>query len=95
MWPIISHVLNEQGTGYEFLKSIELENGPGRLKEHPQITKFNRAFFNLLWPGGGVASEASPRLCNFKTVNAMVTKLTQGDVDNNCSNFRCFVGMMT
>ena len=33
--------------------------------------------------------------CNLKTVNAMVTKLTQNDVDNNSSNFRCLVGMLT
>ena len=42
---------------------------------------------------GGGASEALQ--CNFKTVNAMVTKLTQDDVDNNSSNFRCFVDMVT
>ena len=35
---------------------------------------------------GGGASEAP--LCNLKTVNAMVTKLTQDNVDNNSSNFR-------
>ena len=34
-------------------------------------------------------------MSNFKTINAMVTKLTQDDVDNNSSNFRCFVDMLT
>ena len=34
---LIGHVLNEQGTGYEYLKSIELKNGARHLKEHPNI----------------------------------------------------------
>ena len=42
--------------------------------------------------GGGLWK---PPLCNLKTVNAMVTKLTQDDVDNNSSNFRCLVDMLT
>ena len=36
-----------------------------------------------------------PSLCNLKTVNALVTKLTQDDVHNNYSNLRCFVDMLT
>ena len=36
----IGHVLNEQGTGYEYLKSIELKNEARHLKEHPNISKF-------------------------------------------------------
>ena len=33
-------VLNEQGTGYEYLKSIALKNGARHLKERPNISKF-------------------------------------------------------
>ena len=36
----ISHVLNEQGTGYKYLKSIELKNGSFHLKEHPKLSTF-------------------------------------------------------
>ena len=43
----ISHVLNEQGTGYEHSISIELKNGARYLKEHPKISKF--AKFNGYW----------------------------------------------
>ena len=43
--------------------------------------------FWTFWDQGGGALEAP--LCNFKTVNAMVTKLTQDDVHNNSSSFRC------
>ena len=42
----ISHVLNEQGTGYEYSISIELKNGALYLKEHPKVSKF--AKFELL-----------------------------------------------
>jgi len=38
----ISHVLNEQGTGYEYLKSIELKNGTHHLKEQPNVIKFTK-----------------------------------------------------
>ena len=37
---VISHVQNEQGTGYEYLKSIELKYEARHLKEHPEISKF-------------------------------------------------------
>ena len=47
---------------------------------------------SLTWGLGGLRK---PPLCNLKIVNAMVTKLTQDDVDNNSSNFRCFVGIVT
>ena len=33
----INHVLNEQRTGYEFLKSIEFKNGP----RHPEKASKN------------------------------------------------------
>ena len=36
----IGNVLNEQGTGYEYLKSIQLKNEARHLKEHPNISKF-------------------------------------------------------
>ena len=32
---LIGHVLNEQRSGYEYLKSIKLKNGARHLKEHP------------------------------------------------------------
>ena len=44
---IIGHVLNEQGTGYEYLKSIELKNGSRHLKEHPNISKLTK--FESYW----------------------------------------------
>ena len=44
--------------------------------------------------GGGGCNWEAP-LCNFKTSNAMVTKLMQDDVDNNSSHFRCSVDMVT
>ena len=43
-WPI-SHVLNEQRTGYECLKSIGMKSESYHMKEHPrliQIVKFDR-----------------------------------------------------
>ena len=43
----LSHVLNEQGTGYKYLKSIELRNKARQLKEHPKISKF--AQFEGYW----------------------------------------------
>ena len=43
----IGHFLNEQGTGYLYLKSIELKNGTGHLKEHPKISKFT--IFESYW----------------------------------------------
>ena len=46
----IGHVLNEQGTGYEYLKSIELKNGARHLKEHPNISKFTK--FESYWLKG-------------------------------------------
>ena len=38
----IGHVLNEQGTGYEYLKSIELKKEARHLQEHPNISKFTK-----------------------------------------------------
>ena len=41
----ISHVLNEQGTGYECLKSIGVNSKSYHMKEHPrliEIVKFER-----------------------------------------------------
>ena len=46
-YKIIGHVLNEQGTRYEYLKSIELKNGAHHLKEHPNISKFTK--FESCW----------------------------------------------
>ena len=46
-FPSVSHVLNEQGTGYEFLKSIELKNGPLYLKEQLKISKLTK--FESYW----------------------------------------------
>ncbi len=43
----ISHVRNEQETGYEYLISIELKNEPCHLKEHPKIS--NLAKFESYW----------------------------------------------
>ena len=43
----------------------------------------------------GPYSDPPPPPCNFKTVNAMVTKLTQDDAHNNFSNFRCSDVIMT
>ena len=43
----ISHVLNKQGTGYEFLQSIELKNEARHVKEHPKISKFTK--FESYW----------------------------------------------
>ena len=43
----MGHVLNERGTGYEFLKSVELKNGARHLKEHPNISKFTK--FESYW----------------------------------------------
>ena len=51
--PFISHVLNEQGTGYEHIfssaqkLSIELKNGARHLKEHPKMSKFTK--FDGYW----------------------------------------------
>ena len=62
------------------------------------------AFLALFRPGffepsgtGGRASEPPPppHTCYFKTVNAMITKLAEDDVDNNSSNFRWSVVIMT
>ena len=44
--------------------------------------------------GGGGGGLRNPPLCDFKTVNVMITKLTR-DVDNNSSHSRGFVGMVT
>ena len=50
----IGHVLNEQGTGYEYLISIELKKGASHLKEHPNISKFTK--FESYWlKGKGMA----------------------------------------
>ena len=57
-----------------------------------------RQVFLTFWDregGGGGGRALEVPLCNFKTVNAMVTKLTQDDVDSNYSNLRCFVDMLT
>ena len=43
----ISHVLNEQGTGYKYLKSIEFRNEARHLKKHPKISKFTK--FESYW----------------------------------------------
>ena len=58
------------------------------------LTLFRPGFFELfLTSGGGFG--CPPPLCSLKTVNAMVTKLIQDDADNNSSNFRCLVDMLT
>ena len=44
---IMGHVLNEEGPGYEILKSIELKNGHPHLKEHPTISKLMK--FDCYW----------------------------------------------
>ena len=44
--------------------------------------------------GGGALEAPPPPFCNFKTVDAMVTKLTQDDVDNNSGHFWRFPGMV-
>ena len=41
------YTVNEQGTGYEYLISIELKNGSRHLKEHPKISK--SAKFESYW----------------------------------------------
>ena len=46
----IGHVLNEQGTGYEYLISTELRNRAHHLKEHPNIRKFTK--FESYWLKG-------------------------------------------
>ena len=50
----ISHFLNEQGTGYQYLKLIEfLKIEACQLKEHPNIsnfTKFESYWFDWLEP---------------------------------------------
>ena len=43
--------------------------------------------------GGGLQRASPP--CNLKTFDTLVTKLTQDDVDNNSSNFRCLVDMLS
>ena len=55
----------------------------------------DRAFFFTFWDRGPGGRGGEAPLCNFKTVNAMVTKLRQDDADNNSSDFRCFVGIVT
>ena len=37
---LIGHALNEQGTGYEYLLSIEMKNRALHPKEHPKVNKF-------------------------------------------------------
>ena len=44
---VFSHVLNEQGTRYEYSISIELKNGARHLKESPKVSKF--AKFESYW----------------------------------------------
>ena len=44
---LISRVQNEQGTGYEYLISIESKNGSRHLKEHAKLSKF--AKFESYW----------------------------------------------
>ncbi len=44
---VISHVRNEQGTGYEYSILIELKNEPCHLKEHPKISLFTK--FDCYW----------------------------------------------
>ena len=59
------------------------------------LTLFRPGFFEpSLTAGGGGGGFGSP-LCNLKTVNAMVTKVTQDAVDNISSNFKCLVDMLT
>ena len=36
----ISHVLNKQGTEFEYLKLIEFRNEARHLEEHPKMSKF-------------------------------------------------------
>ena len=43
----ISHVLNEQGTGYEYSKSTALINETCHLKGLPKISKFTK--FESYW----------------------------------------------
>ena len=43
----ISHFLNEQGTGYKYLKSIELKIEGRHLKEHPNVSNFTK--FESYW----------------------------------------------
>ena len=43
----IGHVLNEQGTGYEYLKSMELKIEARHPKKHPNISKFTK--FESYW----------------------------------------------
>ena len=48
----ISHVLNEQGTGYECLKSIVLKSESNYMKEYPrliQIVKFEGDWRSQWW----------------------------------------------
>ncbi len=48
---IISHVQNEQGTGYEYSISIALKKWARHLKEHPKIsnpTKFESYWFKRI-----------------------------------------------
>ena len=44
---LISHVLNEQRTEYEYFKSIELRKEARHLKEHPKINRFIK--FESYW----------------------------------------------
>ncbi len=41
-YKLISHVRNEQGTGYEYSISIELKNEPCDLKEHLKVSLFTK-----------------------------------------------------
>ena len=43
----IGRVLKEQGTGYEYLKSIELKKEARQLKEYPKISTFTK--FTSYW----------------------------------------------
>ena len=52
----IGHFLNEQGTGYKYLKSIELKNGARHLKEHPNISKFTKFDWRDIWTEGWFAN---------------------------------------
>ena len=51
--------------------------------------------FLTFWDRGRGFGIPLPAICNFKTVNAMVTKLREDDVHNNSSNFRCSDAIMT
>ena len=82
-----SRSINETDTGKTLFISLLLARQVDPAKKgFPLLALFRPGFLNLLGPGGAFGSP-SP-LCNFKTVHAMVTTLTQDDVNDNSKNFR-------